>query len=70
MADRLINAIEGKQDTFVVLEALCIVHRFTVSHLPPSLIGPVAIAMATYAGDLLQADASGKGLTFDKSSLH
>lgn len=46
MADR-----DG-EDAFVVLEALCRVHRHTVQHLPSDAISIAAFAMARYAGDL------------------
>lgn len=64
MAQALIAGIEGPQPPFVVLEALCLVHKYTVSQLPPHLLGQAAMAMAAYAGELMQADAKGMGFPF------
>lgn len=38
-ARQIIQAIEGDQDAFLVLEALCRVHRFTCMQLPPDSLG-------------------------------
>ena len=61
-ARQIIQAIEGDQDAFLVLEALCRVHRFTCMQLPPDSLGAAGFALAAYAGELMQASATGKGL--------
>lgn len=61
MARQITAAIEGPQPPFVVLEALGMVHRHVTFSLPTDLIGHVAMAMAGYAGELMQADAKGMG---------
>ena len=77
MAEKIIVALQGEQPSFVVLEALTLVHKFVTSSLPPEVVGYVAMAMASYAGELMQADAKGKGLspypdpvTTSKSTTH
>lgn len=62
-ARQIIHALEGEQDAFLVLEALCRVHRFTCMQLPPDSQGAAGFALAAYAGELMQASATGKGLT-------
>lgn len=62
IARRLVHALEGEQQAFLVLEALCRVHRFTCMQLPPDLLGGEGLALAAYAGELVQASATGKGL--------
>lgn len=62
MARQIIQALEGEQDAFLVLEALCRVHRFTCMQLPPDSQGVAGYALAAYAGELMQASATGKGL--------
>ena len=69
MARQIVTAIQGDQKPFVVLEALCMVHRYVSSTLPPELLGHVAFAMAGYAGELMQADAKGMGLN-SKPAIH
>jgi hypothetical protein len=69
IARRIIHALDGEQDAFVVLEALCRVHRYTCMQLPPDLQGTAGFALAAYAGDLLQASATGKGLV-TSSTVH
>ena len=61
-ARQIIQALEGDQNAFLVLEALCRVHRFTCLHLPPDSQGAAGYALAAYAGELMQASATGKGL--------
>lgn len=61
-ARQIIQALEGDQDAFLVLEALCRVHRFTCMQLPPDSLGAAGFALAAYAGELMQASATGKGL--------
>jgi len=63
MASKIVDALQGEQPSFVVLEALTLVHKFVTSSLPPEVVGYVAMAMAGYAGELMQADAKGKGLS-------
>lgn len=58
MSCQFIKAIEGYQSPYVVMEALLIVHRYTVHQLPPEVIGQVSMAIAAYAGELLQSSAS------------
>ncbi len=58
MAQTIIRALDGPQHTFVVLEALCMVHRVTTLQLPADAVGQVAMAMASYAGELLQQSAA------------
>lgn len=58
MGKRIVKAIEGQQSAYVVLEALLIVHRYTVQQLPPDAIGTVSMAVAAYAGELLQASTN------------
>lgn len=62
MACRIVDALTGKQDAFLVLEALCRVHRFTCMHLPPEALGAAGFALGGYAGELMQASAAGKSL--------
>lgn len=63
MAREIILAIGEKPlDAFIVLEALLRVHRFTCMQLTPDGVGAASMALAAYAGDLLQASATGKGL--------
>ncbi|KAB2905588.1 MAG: hypothetical protein F9K35_01560 [Burkholderiaceae bacterium] len=59
VADRICAALDGEQESFVVLEGLCLVHKFVASKLPPELLGHVAFAMAGYAGELMQARSTG-----------
>ena len=62
IARQIVQALEGERDAFLVLEALCRVHRFTCLQLPPDLQGTAGFALAAYAGELMQAGATGKGL--------
>lgn len=62
MARRIVGALTGEQDAFLVLEALCRVHRFTCMQLPPDALGAAGFALGCYAGELMQASATGKGL--------
>ena len=62
IAGRIVHALEGQQSAFLVLEALCRVHRLTCMQLPPDALGHAGFALAGYAGDLMQASATGKGL--------
>lgn len=61
-AGRIVQALSGEQDAFVVLEALCRVHRFTCTHLPHEALGAAGFALAAYAGELMQASAAKKSL--------
>ena len=61
-ARQIVQALEGDQDAFLVLEALCRVHRFVCTQLPPDSLGDAGFALAAYAGELMQASATGKGL--------
>ncbi|ART47579.1 MULTISPECIES: hypothetical protein [Acidovorax] len=58
LASQIVKALEGPQYPFVLLEALCRVHRFTALQLPPDAVGQVAVAMAAYAGELMQKSAA------------
>ena len=60
IACRLVHALEGEQQAFLVLEALCRVHRFVCMQLPPDSLGDAGFALAAYAGELIFA--TGKGL--------
>ena len=62
IARRLVHALEGEQQAFLVLEALCRVHRFICMQLPSDSQGDAGFALAAYAGELMQASATGKGL--------
>lgn len=63
MARRIVHALTGEQDAFLVLEALCRVHRFTCVQLPPNALSLAGFAIASYAGELMQASGNGKGLS-------
>ncbi len=39
-------------------------HRYVASTLPPDMVGTVAMEMAGYAGELMQADAKRISLRF------
>lgn len=62
MARRIVGALTGEQNAFLVLEALCRVHRFTCMQLPPDALGAAGFALGGYAGELMQASATGKSL--------
>lgn len=62
IARQIVQSLEGERDAFLILEALCRVHRFTCLQLPPDLPGTAGFALAAYAGELMQAGATGKGL--------
>ncbi|NMM75375.1 hypothetical protein B2J88_20210 [Rhodococcus sp. SRB_17] len=62
MARRIVQALTGEQDAFLVLEALCRVHRFTCMQLPPEALGAAGFALTAYAGELMQASATKKSL--------
>lgn len=62
IARRIVQALEGEQDGFLVLESLCRVHRFVCVQLPADALGAAGFAIAAYAGELMQASATGKGL--------
>jgi hypothetical protein len=64
MAHQIARAFEGDQEVFVVLEALMLAHRYVASTLPPDMVGTVAMEMAGYAGELMQADAKRISLRF------
>lgn len=55
LSKRIVASIEGEHPPFVVLEALCLAHRYAVSLMAPHLVGYVATGMAAYAGELLKA---------------
>lgn len=55
LSTRIVKSIEGEHPPFVVLEALCMAHRYAVSLMPPDLVGYAATGMAAYAGELLRA---------------
>ncbi|WP_187305982.1 hypothetical protein [Diaphorobacter nitroreducens] len=67
MARQIIQALSGEQRAFLVLEALCRVHRFTCMHLPPEALGAAGFALGSYAGELMQASATGSRLN---STVH
>lgn len=54
VAKKIVQALDGPQNTFVVLEGLVMVHRWTALQAPPDAIGQISMAMAAYAGELLQ----------------
>lgn len=62
IARRIVQALKGERDAFLILEALCRVHRFTCMQLPPEPLGAAGFALAVYAGELVQASTTGKGL--------
>ena len=62
MASRIVQALTGEQDAFLVLEALCRVHRFTCMQLPSEALGAAGFALGAYAGELMQASATKKRL--------
>ena len=62
IAKLIVQSLEGQQSAFLVLEALCRVHRFTCMQLPPDVLSSAGFALAAYAGELMQASATGKGL--------
>lgn len=55
LSKRIVASIEGEHPPFVVLEALCMAHRYAVSLVPPELVGYAASGMAAYAGELFKA---------------
>ena len=67
VARRIVQALTGEQDAFLVLEALCRVHRFTCMQLPHEALGAAGFALGAYAGELMQASAAKKSLV---SSTH
>ncbi|WCM88538.1 hypothetical protein [Acidovorax sp. NCPPB 3576] len=62
IARRIVTALEGEQEAFLVLEALCRVHRFVCVQIPTKSLGAAGFALGAYAGELMQASATGKGL--------
>ena len=67
IARRIIQALEGEQDAFLVLEGLSRVHRFVCMQLPADALGAAGFAMGVYAGELMKASATGKGLGANNS---
>ncbi|WOI47712.1 hypothetical protein [Acidovorax sp. BLS4] len=59
MGRQIVQAIEGPQSPWIVMEALFLVHRMTVLQLSPEQIGMAAMATASYAGELMKASANG-----------
>lgn len=57
-ANQIVQALQGTRPSFVVMEALFLVHRYTVMQLPPDAISHVAMAVGAYAGELLQHSAA------------
>ena len=53
LASQISAAMQGTHRTFVVLEALTMLHRQAVSQLPPDAVYDVASQLAGYAGELL-----------------
>ncbi len=62
IAKRIVGELHGEQDAFLVFEGLLRVHRFVCMQLPPDALGAAGFALATYAGELMQASATNKGL--------
>jgi hypothetical protein len=52
------QVLEGEQPTFVVLEALIRLHRYTALQLPPDAMGYVSMALGEYAGELLRSSCA------------
>lgn len=62
IARRIALALPGEQNPFLVLEALYRLHRFTCKQLPPDTLSSISFGLAAYAGELMQASATGRGL--------
>ena len=65
IARRLVHALEGEQQAFLVLEALCRVHRFTCMQLPPDSLGGAGFA---HGGGCKRGGDSGNGRSISRRS--